>query len=225
MSNTRIVVRTLAACMVVSAVWPIQAQQRELDYVIGVEGDAARGAKLYETCTACHGPRGEGVTDGSVPAIGGQHYLVIVKQLTDFRAEVRPDLRMRHFADTRHLAYSQQIADVSAYISRLPSNAPVTTVRGEAAVRGASLYARHCERCHGATGEGNEESFVPRLAAQHASYLQRQLDDARPGRRDSMTRSHASFSVDLSERERILVTQYLAGTESISRATSPGEMP
>jgi cytochrome c553 len=217
-SSPRTVLRALAGCVVAFSMWPVQAQQRELDYVMGLEPDAVRGATLYETCAACHGQRGEGVSDGSVPAIAGQHYLVIVKQLTDFRAEVRPDLRMRHFADTSHLAYSQQIADVSAYISRLPANAPAAAIPGDAVSRGALIYARRCERCHGATGEGNEESVVPRIAAQHAPYLQRQLDDARPGRRDSMIRSHAQFSRELSEADVILVVHYLAGSEAFTRS-------
>jgi cytochrome c553 len=215
-SSSRTVLRTLAGCVVALSMWPAQAQQRELDYVMRIEADAVRGATLYETCAACHGQRGEGVSDGSVPAIAGQHYRVIVKQLADFRAEVRPDLRMRHFADTSHLAYSQEIADVSAYISRLPANAPAAAIPGDAASRGALSYARHCERCHGVTGEGNEESFVPRIATQHAPYLQRQLDDARPGRRDSMIRSHAQSSRELSDADIALVVQYLAGSESFN---------
>jgi cytochrome c553 len=198
----------------------VQAQQRELDYVMGsTKPDPAHGAKLYETCAACHGQRGEGVSDGSVPSIGGQHYLVLVKQLADFRAEVRPEMRMRHFADTKHLAYSQEIADVSAYISRLPAPAPAAAIPGDSLSRGANVYVRSCERCHGPTGEGSGESFVPRIAAQHADYLQRQLDDSRPGRRESMIRSHAQFSAGLSDADRIAVTRYLAGSESFA----PGE--
>jgi cytochrome c553 len=216
MSFRNALCRFLVCCAFAACALPAQGQRRELDYVMGTTPDPARGAKLYETCAACHGQRGEGVSDGSVPAIAGQHYLVLVKQLADFRAEVRPDLRMRHFADTSHLAFSQQIADVSAYVSRLSANPPAVAIPGDAVARGSGIYARKCERCHGATGEGNAESFVPRIAAQHASYLQRQLEDAQAGRRDSMIRSHASLARDLSESDRILVTQYLAGSESFT---------
>jgi cytochrome c553 len=208
--------RYLACSALVAFALTAQGQRRELDYVMGTKPDSARGAHLYETCAACHGQRGEGVSDGSVPAIAGQHYLVLVKQLADFRAEVRSDMRMRHFADTSHLAYSQQIADVSAYISGLAATAPMVAIPGDAVLRGSIIYARHCERCHGATGEGNAESFVPRIAAQHAAYLQRQLEDARSGRRESMIRSHASFARDLSEADRTFVSQYLAGSESFT---------
>ncbi len=191
-----------------------EGQQRELEYVLGTKPDAVRGARLYETCAACHGQRGEGVPDGLIPAIGGQHYLVIAKQLVDFRAELRSDMRMQHFADTRHLAYSQQIADVSAYISRLPPPAPATAIPGDALARGGAVYARRCERCHGAVGEGNAEDFMPRIAAQHAAYLRQQLDEAGAGRRRSMIRSHADFARSLSDSDKDAVAAYLAGSES-----------
>jgi cytochrome c553 len=57
---------------------------------------------------------------------------------------------------------------------------------------------------------------VPRVAAQHAAYLQQQLDDSRSGRRESMTRSHAQLSRELSDADKIAVTQYLAGSESFA---------
>lgn len=194
----------------------VQAQQREIDYVQGLKPDPVRGARSYETCAACHGRKGEGVSDGTVPAIGGQHYMVLVKQLADFRADVRTDLRMKHFSDTSHLAYSQEIADVASYIASLPVNPPSAAIPGAAVARGMNVYARQCERCHGPSGEGDAEGFVPRIAAQHAAYLQRQLQEARVGRRESMVRSHAHFAKDLSETDRIAVTQYLAGSPAFS---------
>jgi cytochrome c553 len=39
-----------------------------------------RGAELYGTCAACHGPTGSGTVDGQVPRIAGQHASVLVKQ-------------------------------------------------------------------------------------------------------------------------------------------------
>src|SRR5690349_17137226 len=65
------------------------------------EPDLARGAKLFETCAACHGPRGIGTEDGEIPAIAGQHGSVLLKQLTDFRHQQRRDERMQYFSD-RH---------------------------------------------------------------------------------------------------------------------------
>src|SRR5579872_1956647 len=41
------------------------------------------GAAMFETCAACHATSGVGASDGSVPAIAGQHFRVIVKQLVE----------------------------------------------------------------------------------------------------------------------------------------------
>ncbi len=195
-----------------------EAQQRELEHVMSRKPDAARGAALYETCAACHGERGEGVADGSVPAIGGQHYAVIVKQLADFRADLRSDMRMQHFADTRHLSHAQQIADVAAYISKLPPPQPAAAIPEELVARGGAVYARRCERCHGAVGEGDAETFMPRIAAQHAVYLRQQLDEAAAGRRRSMIRSHADFARSLSDADKAAVVAWVAGSEAFAPA-------
>ena len=51
--------------------------------------NAAHGATLFETCAACHGRDGLGTSDGTVPAIAGQHGSVLLKQLVDFRHNQR----------------------------------------------------------------------------------------------------------------------------------------
>src|SRR5690349_7946677 len=35
--------------------------------------DRMRGAELFRVCAACHGAEGRGTSDGSIPAIAGQH--------------------------------------------------------------------------------------------------------------------------------------------------------
>jgi len=166
--------------------------QRELDYVLKARPDLKSGAALYETCAACHGSSGEGVADGTVPVIGGQHFVVIAKQLVDFRSNVRGDLRMQHFSDTRHLSLAQEIADVSSYISSLkPTPQHEEPAAAAAVIRGARIYARFCERCHEPVGEGNEDTLVPRIVGQHPQYLMRQLDFAKQGTRPAMSHAHA----------------------------------
>ncbi len=46
--------------------------------------DTTAGKRIYQqTCSACHGVRGEGKETG-LPAIGGQHYQYLVAQLSNF---------------------------------------------------------------------------------------------------------------------------------------------
>lgn len=205
--------RRIAWSVVVSLAGWASAQavpvaQREFDLVLKRTPDVTAGAKLYETCAACHGVQGQGVGEGSVPAIGGQHFTVIAKQLVDFRAGLRGEPRMAHFSDTQHLAYSQSVADVAAYISTLPARVGPGKNGGDAAA--VRLYARSCERCHGVEGEGNADSLAPRIGGQYSGYLARQLDDAVSGRRPAMKATHNAQLADLSPKELAAVLKFVS---------------
>src|SRR6185369_13904954 len=141
--------------------------------------------------------KGEGATDGTVPAIAGQSYTVVAKQIVDFRAGTRSDPRMEHFTNRQHLSFSQPIADVSMYIASLPPPAPKAAPPGTSTDRGAMAYARTCARCHGELGEGKEDTLAPRLAGQHYSYLLSQLDAATSATRKTLVESHAGFEKSL----------------------------
>ena len=196
----------------------VPVAQRELDWVLKRTPDLEKGAKLYETCAACHGKGGEGVADGSVPAIAGQYFTVVAKQLVDFRSRARRDPRMEHFAGTRQLAYSQYIADVSAYISSLPRPTSDRISSADVMDRGGVVYARACERCHGAAGEGKEDGLAPRLASQHVEYLIQQLDSAVSGWRPTMQDTHAARLADLSRKDIVAVASYLSGLGTFATA-------
>ncbi len=181
----------------------------ELGLVLTRNADLQEGAHLYATCAACHGPKGEGASDGTIPAIAGQWYTIIAKQIVDFRAGVRSDPRMQHFTDRRHLSFSQPVADVSFYIASLPPPTPKAAPAGTNVDRGAAAYARVCARCHGKLGEGKEDTLAPRLAGQHYQYILRQLDAAPNGERKTMVRSHASLQSVLARSELEGVAAYL----------------
>jgi cytochrome c553 len=181
--------------------------EREFDQVLRRTPEASNGAKLYETCAACHGANGEGVGDGSVPSLAGQSFNVVARQIVDFRIGKRADPRMVHFTDTRHLAYSQHVADVAAYIATLPL--PKAKAAPPPSAKAATLYTRMCERCHGPTGEGKGDTLVPRLSGQHYEYLLRQLD-ATEAARPRLTAAHGVLSPSLSRDELHSIAAYLA---------------
>ena len=187
-----------------------QPGERELDLVMTRNPDLQNGAALYATCAACHGPNGEGITDGSVPSLVGQPYTVIAAQIVAFRAGTRGDPRMVHFSDRRHLSFSQPIADVAAYIARLkPIEAKRSTPPSDDS-RAALGYARSCERCHGSAAEGKEDPGTPRLASQHFEYLVKQLDDAAAGHRVTMANAHAALPTSLTRDQLVSIARYLA---------------
>jgi cytochrome c553 len=182
------------------ATWAVASQSQDLARVLERTPDPARGAKLFETCAACHGAQGQGVGDGSVPAIAGQPFTVVAKQLVAFRSGERLDERMQHFANTMHLSYSQEVADVSAYVSRLMPRSVAADNPEAGGGRGAILYIRKCERCHGTMAEGNEMGFAPRLAGQHAPYLVNQLS-RQANERPTLKEAHKGVADALSRED------------------------
>lgn len=177
-----------------------------------LEPDLARGAKLFETCAACHGPDGTGTDDGEIPAIAGQHGSVLLKQLTDFRHEQRRDPRMQYFADRHHLPGAQELTDVAAYVASLPRFPRTSGGIGDGTSlgEGASTYFRECERCHRPLGQGDLLTRRPRLAGQHYAYLLRQLEDTAQKRRPGMDAAHVHMLERLSDAQLRGVADYLS---------------
>ncbi len=182
----------------------------EFDAAVRATPEMRNGAQLFETCAACHGPRGEGLTDGNIPAIAGQHFRVLVKQLTDFRSDKRWDIRMEHFTDRHHLKGPQDVADVAGYVASLQRPFPVGIGPGGDVGRGGSVYFRLCESCHGPVGEGDAARLMPRVGGQHYEYLLRQFYDAVEGRRPNMEGDHARLLARLERADIVGVADYLS---------------
>jgi cytochrome c553 len=177
-----------------------------------LEPDLEHGAKLFETCAACHGPDGRGTEDGEIPAIAGQHGSVLLKQLTDFRHDQRWNERMQNFTNRHHLDGPQDLTDVAAYVASLP-RFPATASGigdGSALKQGASVYFEKCERCHGPLGQGDLLRRRPRLAGQHYGYLLRQLEDTAAHRRPGMDDAHVAMLNELSPLQMRGVADYLS---------------
>jgi cytochrome c553 len=171
---------------------------------LALEPDLDNGMDVYEVCSACHLPEGWGLPDGTFPQLAGQHRGVMVKQLADIRAQNRDNPTMYPFALPESIGDAQALADVVAYIEKLPMNpewgkgpwGPDTPQYAE----GAKLYEENCTRCHGEVGLGNAEQFYPRINGQHYNYMVRQFEWIRDGKRRNanpeMVEQIASFSDD-----------------------------
>lgn len=145
--------------------------------------DLNRGLAIYQVCAGCHSTDAWGSKDGDFPMLAGQHASVIVKQLADIRAGNRDNPAMFSFAAAEILGGPRAIADVAAYISRLPMAPDNATGPGRGLQRGRRLYGQNCARCHGANGQGSDEAAIPRIQGQHYPYLVRQFEWIRDGRR------------------------------------------
>lgn len=176
--------------------------------------DLEHGKAVYETCAICHSPEGWGTSDGRFPQLAGQHRNVIIKQLADIRARNRDVPTMYPFALPRSIGGPQTLADVSAYITKLPMNPvnskglwPEGTRQYE---EGRKLYKYYCVECHGKEGEGDNEKFYPRIQGQHYEYLLRQMHWIAHGRRRNANPDMVEAIKEMSGIELSLVINYVS---------------
>lgn len=160
-----------------------QAAAQEFEQALALTPDLEHGRQLYLSCVACHGPEAWGTPSGAYPQIAGQLKDVIIKQLADIRAGNRDNPIMRAFTSPRVLSTPQDIADVAAYIASLPMNPEYGQGPTHYFAEGKALYKENCVECHGEQGEGNHEDHSPKIHGQHYSYLVRQFEWIRNGRR------------------------------------------
>jgi cytochrome c553 len=168
------------------------------------------GKNTYELCASCHEKSGWGKEDGSFPVIAGQHRSVIIKQLIDIRARNRENPTMFPFSGDDVIGGAQGLADVAAYVSQLPKTASVGKGNGEKIGKGEILFKEKCVACHGAKGEGNADSFFPRIQGQHYAYLLRQLQWIRDGRRKNANPAMLALIKKLDDASLSAIADYIS---------------
>jgi cytochrome c553 len=92
----------------------------------GEHGDGSRlglGRALYDQrCAQCHGALGSGQTPGPIPAIAGQNYTYLVRQLKGFAAGHRSKAEPAVIDAVSKLS-ADDISAVADFMSRLPESA------------------------------------------------------------------------------------------------------
>ncbi len=145
------------------------------------------GNAHYATCVACHGDNAQGDRAMGAPRLNHLQAVYIDAQLRKFRSGLRggegaTDAAKQMAAMAAVLPDEQAIADVSAYIASLDSEASAATIEGDVAL-GGDYYNQFCGACHGAAGVGNPALNSPRLAGSDDWYLEAQIHAFRAGQR------------------------------------------
>ncbi len=150
------------------------------------------GQEPYEQCGYCHEYDGNSRMP-SFPRLAGQKSAYIIKQLRDFRS----GKRLGKMQATAELLSDKDIKIVAKYFSKqvVISNVDkkLSTSQKQLAeqlfFRGDKARGlKSCVSCHGvnALGSGN----IPRLAGQHATYLNQQLKLFKSGKRKNDVFGH-----------------------------------
>ena len=175
--------------------------------------DPTKGAAISTAvCAACHtndGSRGVAAN----PIIQGQHPDYLVKQLTEFKAGKRDNPIMRAMAAPLSEVDMKNVA--AFYASKQPKpgfakNKDLVAL-GEKVYRGgvSDRGIPACAGCHGPSGAGIPAQY-PRLAGQHADYVEAQLTAFRGGVRHNNP-AMTAIAAKLNDREIKALADYVAG--------------
>ena len=175
--------------------------------------EPAKGAAISTSvCAACHTSDDSRGTAAN-PIIQGQHPDYLVKQLTEFKAGKRDNAVMKAMASPLSEADMKNVA--AFYASKQPKpgfakNKELVSV-GEKIYRGGigDRSVPACSGCHGPSGAGIPAQY-PRLAGQHADYVEAQLVAFRGGVRRNNP-AMAAVAAKLNDREIKAVADYVAG--------------
>jgi cytochrome c553 len=177
------------------------------------KADPAKGATIAAgTCAACHtsdGSRGSAAN----PILQGQHADYLAKQLADFKSGKRASAIMKGMAAPLSDADMKNVAAFYAGKQAKPGFAKNKdfAALGEKIYRGgvADRAIPACAGCHGPSGAGIPSQY-PRLAGQHADYVEVQLVAFRGGARRNNA-AMTGVAAKLNDREIKALSDYVAG--------------
>jgi cytochrome c553 len=162
-------------------------------------------------CALCHGAEGESASP-IFPRLAGQHPEYIAKQLADFKSGRRKgtmndqaaeltDEEMKalgvFFGDKKPKSYTIREEDLGAV--------------GRYIYHKGNPYSgvASCSSCHGPKGDGTVQ--LPRLAGQHAAYLEAQLKEFNKRERTNDNAVMHAIASKLTELESKAVSLYISG--------------
>ena len=139
--------------------------------------DAGRDA--FESCRGCHSAPGYSNVYPSyyVPKIGGQVAAYTAAAMTAYKESNRPHGTM--MANTYDLS-EQKIEDIAAYLATVTGGSTKAIANGGDAANGKELAAA-CMACH--NDDTNDGATNPRLAGQHANYMEKSMQEYQSGAR------------------------------------------
>ena len=177
------------------------------------QADEARAKKIIGgSCFLCHGAEGESASE-VFPRLAGQNAEYIAKQLENFKSGKRKSTAMAS------MVTELSPADMTALGQFYASRPPHKEAARDTALAGVGRYIYQsgnkwsgvpsCASCHGPGGAGS--TTLPRLAGQHAAYLETQLQQFSKRERNNDNAVMHTVVEKMTGLEMAAVSEYLSG--------------
>lgn len=169
---------------------------------------------ISDRCSLCHGAKGDAASE-TAPRLAAQHPAYIVKQLRDFRDGQRKGTMM---SDMSKGLTEEEIAGIAVFFSTQKLASKKSQDVDFAAI-GRYIFHKGntysgvvaCATCHGPEGYGTIQ--LPRLAGQHAGYLETQLMDFNKRERTNDNAIMHTIASKMTTLEIKAVAAYIGGLE------------
>lgn len=178
-------------------------------------------------CSACHGDQGEGRPDAAYPRLAGLNSGYLLRQLNDFADKKRESETMQPIAKAlgmdERTAVSSFYGGLSAPKVQEPKKPDDKTLAIGAALALRGDWSKGlpgCGQCHGPGGQGVGDSF-PKLAAQSAEYIVKELKAWREGKRSNDPLNlMTGIASKLDEAQMAAVAAYYASLPVVTSASA-----
>ena len=170
-----------------------------------------RGRAIFEKrCAQCHQNDAHGLGKQHIPALAGQQYSYLVKQLIDLVSFDRANNTMHEVLVKSGVSDTRSIADVAAYVANLPENPSPDRGNGLSMALGKTVFEGACVSCHSKKADGNDDLWIPTLRGQHYEYLLIQMQSMAAGRRNNVSEDLHQIFTAYAPQELEAVADYIS---------------
>ena len=180
---------------------------------VWAQADEARAKKIIGgVCFVCHGAEGESSSE-VFPRLAGQHWQYIAKQLENFKSGKRKSTAM---ADMVAKLTPDEMVALGQFFEKQKVEAEAAKDQDLAGM-GKYIYLHGnkytglaaCASCHGPEAKGT--ASLPRLAGQHAAYIETQLKQFHQRERTNDNAVMHAIVSKMTPLEMAAVAEYLSG--------------
>jgi cytochrome c553 len=194
-----------------------ESVDRATKVALALDAHPDRGASQFDRyCARCHGRQAQGDAGQAIPALAGQRFAYLVRQLANFAGGQRDSDTMHRVASQKEIRSPQSWVDIASYLNRVPRTGRVRAGDGTRVSLGGGIFHEQCASCHGGDAHGDDDGFVPSLRNQHYPYLINQLHKLGEGYRHNLDESLVRFLGSFDDQDMRATADYL------SRLRGPG---